>query len=146
VRAALDGTIGGSSEIARKEMATKGAAYMVIWMRVVGELHASLDFCNAGKKADSMKSLDAAWALYAGVEEGSSDNSGLMPYRLAEKRAGNFDTAGASGTSRVNEQLLVRLEYTPNNTPTRAQHTQHTHTQTHTHTCTPLVAVEGCQG
>jgi hypothetical protein len=30
-----------------------------------------------------------------------------MPYRLAEKRAGNFDTKGASGVSRVNEQLLV---------------------------------------
>jgi hypothetical protein len=66
------------------------------------------------------------------MQEGSDDNSGLMPYRLAEKRAGNFDTKGASGVSRVNEQLLVRMDsYT--HTRTRTHTHAHTHTYTHMH-------------
>jgi hypothetical protein len=48
VRAALDGTIAGSSEVARKEISVKTAAYSNIWMHVLGELHNSLADCEAG--------------------------------------------------------------------------------------------------
>jgi hypothetical protein len=119
VRAALDGTIAPGSEIARKEMAVKGASYQVIWMYVLRELEDAIHDCRIGDLSsndDQVHAWDEAWAFYVGSQEGikkggDKASAGNMPYRLAEKRAANFKTTDpATGFSNVNTELLELFE------------------------------------
>merc|ERR1712023_137777 len=98
VQDALAGTgaFVGAADISREECANKGSAYMNVWMYVIHEMEDALNDCVAGDVADNdggVHAWDEAVAFYSGSLEGTSaggDSSGVLLYRLAEKRCTNY--------------------------------------------------------
>lgn len=120
---AINGTgpFAGASDVARKELANKGAAYMSVWMYVIHEMEDAIGDCRRGEIEDNdagVKAWDEAIAFYAGSLEGGTtggSTSGTSVYRLAEKRCQNFATCGeagklsGSGISSVNQRMLAQF-------------------------------------
>merc|ERR1719149_29813 len=133
--AALDGTtltfaapasvsfnFGGASDAARKEAVKKGTAYMHVWMYAIREFEDAIDDCQTcSANCNEFSTNDGgpvhAWdegvAFYTGTLEGTAQGgniAGMMVYRLAEKRCGDFGTCtgagGVVGISQVNDALF----------------------------------------
>ena len=107
----------------RREAAQKGTAYMNVWMYVVRELEDAIDDCVTGCidcNYASAHAWDEAVAFYTGSLEGETGISqfghrtgvfGKLLYALADKRAGNFKSAGVlgdsvSGGAKVNHEIF----------------------------------------
>merc|ERR1719483_1143960 len=132
--AALDGTtltyaapagvsfnFGTAHDNARKEAVKKGTAYMHVWMYAIREFEDAIDDCTtctancnefSTNDAGPVHAWDEGVAFYAGSQEGrlpGGNSAGVMVYRLAEKRCGNFGTCtgtSATGISQVNDELF----------------------------------------
>jgi len=122
IMAALDGT--GDYEALetsfRKEVATKGSAYLVAGMYASHELEDAVADCNAGtieSNDDGVHAWDEGVAFYAGSLEGKTaggDSAGELSYRLAEKRCANYATCSGSdmvtGISNVNTAIFEQFD------------------------------------
>jgi len=118
VSAALDGTglFASSLDSLRKEVATKGSAYLIAGMYAFHELEDAITDCNDGTindNDDSVHAWDEGVAFYTGTLEGETaggNSAGEMSYRLAEKRCANFGTCtgsdGVTGISKVNQEIF----------------------------------------
>merc|ERR1740133_609722 len=103
---------------ARVEAAKKGSAYMHVWMYAVREFEDAIDDCTSctsdcnahSTNSGSVHAWDEGVAFYTGSLEGTAqggNSAGVMVYRLAEKRCGNFGTCtGTGGMSQVNDELF----------------------------------------
>jgi hypothetical protein len=93
---------------------------MAIWMYVIRELEHAIFLCEDGDCDEesclgkaAVHEVDEAVAFYAGSLEGpEGSEDGLLPYRLADKRAANFKTAGEDGdeeegTAKVNHDVIA---------------------------------------
>ena len=104
------------------ECAMKGTAYMSVFMYVIRELEdavydkcvkqCAVDQCND----DAVNALDEAVAFYTGSLEGTDGTGdGNLIYNLADKRAGNYKTAGLNGdeitgTAKVNYDIFMQFD------------------------------------
>jgi hypothetical protein len=124
VRAAFAGTgaFSGASFKMRAEVAKKGVAYQVVWMYVLHEYEDAIMDCLAGNiksndpsvGGDAPHAWDEGWAFYAGSLEGEvaqdePSTTGVMVYKLANKRCENFGTCkdGATGVAKANLKHLA---------------------------------------
>jgi len=95
----------GLAAVMREEAAVKGSAYIVANMYAIREFEDAIDdcitscvgvACNA-ISGSSVHAWDEGVAFYTGSLEGQGGStSGVMGYRLAEKRCANFKTCGGS--------------------------------------------------
>ena len=102
-RAAISGTGNFSSwdAASRRELLTKGSAYLVVRQNVLYRLFVGVDSCLAGASAAAAQDWQVAWALFAGSLEGTDGTgSGKSMYALGDKRCTQFRTCegGASST------------------------------------------------
>merc|ERR1719424_953310 len=135
--AALDGTaltyaapapgsmtfdFGTAHDNARKEAIKKGTAYMHVWMYAIREFEDAIDDCQtctancnefSTNDGGPVHAWDEGVAFYTGSREGAAqggNGDGVMVYRLAQKRCGNFGTCtgagGVVGISQVNDALF----------------------------------------
>ena len=118
VTGALEGTglFADAAESLRKEVATKGSAYVVAGMYAMHEMEDAIADCSAGSISsndDGVHAWDEAVAFYTGSLEGTlagGNSDGELSYRLAEKRCANYGTCtgayGVEGISAVNKEIF----------------------------------------
>jgi hypothetical protein len=116
------------SKLGLAEAVKKGTAYMSVFMQIIRDLEDAMTDCDnkcdpddlscQDIGAEAVHSLDAAVALYAGSLEGTdgTENSGVMPYALANRRAADFRTGGpqgerSSGTAHVNYEVIKEFKH-----------------------------------
>ena len=108
--------------VGRGECAQKGTAYISVFMYVIRELEdavydkcvkaCELQQCND----DAVNALDEGVAFYTGSLEGTDGSgAGSLIYNLADKRAGNFKTAGLkgdeiTGTAKANYDIFLEFD------------------------------------
>jgi len=93
------------SAVMREEAAVKGSAYIVANMYAIREFEDAIDDCISSCtgvacnaiSGSSVHAWDEGVAFYTGSLEGEGgSSSGVLGYRLAEKRCKNFKTCGGS--------------------------------------------------
>jgi hypothetical protein len=90
----------------------KGAAYLNVYMFVLGKLGLSVKYCNAGQIHRAEYALDEAVAFYTGSQaDRSITDNGRFIFALADKRCQDFKTCGHSGadtngTAHVNLKII----------------------------------------
>jgi hypothetical protein len=91
----------------RKEISKTSSNYMGVWMWIVGKMESAIASCSSGTP---LPDWDEAVAYYSGSREGADGaGSGKMIYHLADKRAENYDTRFANGTSNVNVEIIQKF-------------------------------------
>lgn len=109
VTAALEGAgaFSGEPDAVRRQGAQKGIQNQVMVAWTLHELDAALAKADKGEfepAEGAPHNWDEAWAFYRGSEPDCA------PYATADKRAGDFSTVGADGTTaRANEAILRAL-------------------------------------
>ena len=81
-----------------KQIAMKGAVYQNTWIYALHELYSAIGKCESGNIADETgapHAWDEGWAFYAGSLQTPAGSSGVLSYRLADKRCGNFQTCNS---------------------------------------------------
>jgi len=107
--AALDGTgmFVGASDSVREQAVEKAVQNQIMTAYAVHELNSAIAKAAAGNFGvdDAQHAWDEGWGLYHGTDETLS----CSPYATGDKRAGNFATADADGTSLANAAILVAM-------------------------------------
>ena len=94
--ALFDGTT--LTDAMAKQIAMKGAVYQNTWIYALHELYSAIGKCESGNIADETgapHAWDEGWAFYAGSLQTPAGSSGVLSYRLADKRCGNFQTCNS---------------------------------------------------
>ena len=112
--------IGGSGNFsawdaaARRELLTKGSAYLVVRQNVLSRLFDGVDSCLAGARTAASHEWQVAWALYTGSLEGTDGTTdGKSMYALGDKRCPQFLTCegGASSTHPARNNVAAAAEW-----------------------------------
>ncbi|HUG85888.1 MAG TPA: FEA1-related lipoprotein, partial [Euzebya sp.] len=109
ITSALEGTgpFEGAADAGRRQGVQKGIQNQVMVAWTVHELNAALEKAAAGEfdpAEGAPHNWDEAWAFYHGAEPGCS------AYATGDKRAENFGTVGADGTTALaNEAILTAM-------------------------------------
>lgn len=107
--AAIDGTgmFAGASDSVREQAVEKGVQNQIMTAYAIHELNSAISKAEAGNfgENDAQHAWDEGWGLYHGTDESVS----CSPYATGDKRAGNFATAGADGTSLANAAILLAM-------------------------------------
>ena len=113
VSAAITGTgpFAGESDTVRDQAVEKGIQNGVMTAYAIHELNAAIIKAEAGNWGpdDAQHAWDEGWAFYHGPDDSNADYDGCGPYATADKRAGNFGTANADGTSATNVATLAAM-------------------------------------
>jgi hypothetical protein len=105
--ATVCGTAGTPCDQCRKEISKKSSNYMGVWMWIIGKMETAVAACSSGTP---LPDWDAALAYYSGSREGADGaGSGKFIYHLADKRAENYETRFANGTSNVNVEVIQQF-------------------------------------
>ena len=109
VRNAILGTgpVAGWNNESRRELLTKGAAYLVVRQSIFDRLRKGVDKCNEGARNAAVYDWEVAYALHSGNSEGvEGRGSGSSTYTLADKRCPQFATC-VTGTFPARANLLA---------------------------------------
>ena len=105
------GPFAGESDTVRDQAVEKGIQNGVMTAYAIHELNAAIIKAEAGNWGpdDAQHAWDEGWAFYHGPDDSNADYDGCGPYATADKRAGNFGTANADGTSATNVATLAAM-------------------------------------
>ena len=105
------GPFAGESDTVRDQAVEKGIQNGVMTAYAIHELNAAIIKAEAGNWGpdDAQHAWDEGWAFYPGPDDSNADYDGCGPYATADKRAGNFGTANADGTSATNVATLAAM-------------------------------------
>ena len=105
------GPFAGESDTVRDQAVEKGIQNGVMTAYAIHELNAAIIKAEAGNWGpdDAQHAWDEGWAFYHGPDDSNADYDGCGPYATADKRAGNFGTANADGTSATNIATLAAM-------------------------------------
>ena len=105
------GPFAGESDTVRDQAVEKGIQIGVMTAYAIHELNAAIIKAEAGNWGpdDAQHAWDEGWAFYHGPDDSNADYDGCGPYATADKRAGNFGTANADGTSATNVATLAAM-------------------------------------
>jgi hypothetical protein len=109
VRNAILGTgpVAGWNNESRRELLTKGAAYLVVRQSIFDRLQRGVDECLDGARNAAVYDWEVAYALHSGNSEGvEGRGSGSSTYTLADKRCPQFATC-VTGTFPARANVLA---------------------------------------
>ncbi|KOO30713.1 hypothetical protein Ctob_016145 [Chrysochromulina tobinii] len=109
VRDAILGTgpVAGWNHESRRELLTKGAAYLVVRQSIFDRLRKGVDKCNEGARDAAVYDWEVAYALHSGNREGPEGRgSGSSTYGLADRRCWQFATC-VTGTFPARANVLA---------------------------------------